>query len=517
MEKIKKNKFVELAVILLMTLLFFMYGKTKLNDGFYGFRKLYLIISIALIILCLVNFYGTEIKKISIVKLYLINGIILGLIINFLIPVFAVPDEPVHLATAYNISNEMLGKEIAYDGIYMRKCDADLQLESLEIKEEYLDEYISYFHETTGDTEMVKTGYTQITTPRFQYIVSACGITLGRLLGLNAIWTMELGRFFNYIMFVVLVALSIKIIPYGKSIIFAVAMIPTMLQQSFSYNYDCIINAIAIFTVALMLKLRSEEKKKIIYIILMIVSIFAMVVVKNYAYLAFLLLLFVAFDKEVKNSFIKLKEKLKNNKIMALIIGAILLAVCVVVVYFVINKIMLIKKEPVTQVLSYCEEDGYTLSYALNYPIDTIILYFRTLFEKSTFYMMSLFGGHMGWLNLSISYFAMLPIIIMVLLLSCNEGNEAGLIKKKDKFVFAMVCIISVLFICTGMFYSWTPISSFAIEGVQGRYFLPIMPMFLFLIYSSKGIIVTSSLKEKIYRFIPVIYAFYLVNLMMIY
>ena len=88
MVKIEKNKVAELAVIIVITLLFLIYGKTTLNDGFYGFRKLYLIISVALIVLCLVNFFATEVKKISIVKLYLINGIILGIIINMLIPVF---------------------------------------------------------------------------------------------------------------------------------------------------------------------------------------------------------------------------------------------------------------------------------------------------------------------------------------------------------------------------------------------------------------------------------------------
>lgn len=517
MVKIEKNKVAELTVIIVITLLFLIYGKTTLNDGFYGFRKLYLIISVALIVLCLVNFYATEVKKISIVKLYLINGIILGIIINMLIPVFSVPDEPAHLATAYNISNKILGKEVAYDGIYMRKCDAELQLEPQGVNETYLDEYLSYFHEPNGNTEMVKTAYTQLTLPLFQYVIPACGITVGRLLGLNAVWTLELGRIFNYIMFVIIVALSIKTIPYGKNIILAVAIIPTMFQQAFSYNYDCIINAFAMLSVALALKLKAEEKKKIKYIIALLISIMVMVVVKSHAYMAFILLLFVAFDKEVKNSFIKLKEKLKNNKIIALIIGALLLAVCVVIVYFVINKIMLIKSEPVTHVLSYCEEDGYTLSYAINYPIDTAILYFRTLFEQSTFYMMSLFGGHMGWLNLTVSYFAILPIIVMVLLLSCNEGNGASLIKKKDRVLFSIICVVSILFICTGMFFSWTATSFLVIDGVQGRYLLPIMTMFLFLIYSSKNIIVTNSLKEKIYRFIPVIYAFYLVNLIMIY
>lgn len=40
----------------------------------------------------------------------------------------------------------------------------------------------------------------------------------------------------------------------------ATALIPTLIQQAFSYNYDCIINAFAILTVALALKLRLEKK-----------------------------------------------------------------------------------------------------------------------------------------------------------------------------------------------------------------------------------------------------------------
>ena len=46
--------------------------------------------------------------------------------------------------------------------------------------------------------------------------------------------------------------------------------------------------------------------------------------------------------------------------------------------------------------------------------------------------------------------------------------------------------VITILFILTGMLLSWTPLSCSQIEGVQGRYFLPIALIMLLPLRGSR-------------------------------
>ena len=64
-----------------------------------------------------------------------------------------------------------------------------------------------------------------------------------------------------------------------------------------------------------------------------------------------------------------------------------------------------------------------------------------------------------------------------MLFVSFTDNNiKEHLNKKQMAFVIAISLII-ILLVFTSLFVQWTPIASDVIEGVQGRYFLPILPL----------------------------------------
>ena len=54
--------------------------------------------------------------------------------------------------------------------------------------------------------------------------------------------------------------------------------------------------------------------------------------------------------------------------------------------------------------------------------------------------------------------------------------------KYKDKWIFAFIIFIELYFTPV-MLLSWTPIGSIRIEGLQERYYLPILPNYHSAIY----------------------------------
>jgi TRAP-type C4-dicarboxylate transport system permease small subunit len=50
---------------------------------------------------------------------------------------------------------------------------------------------------------------------------------------------------------------------------------------------------------------------------------------------------------------------------------------------------------------------------------------------------------------------------------------------KKHKLLSWFICLLVLVLTMLIMLLSWTPLSSQVVEGVQGRYFLPILPLAL--------------------------------------
>jgi uncharacterized membrane protein len=53
----------------------------------------------------------------------------------------------------------------------------------------------------------------------------------------------------------------------------------------------------------------------------------------------------------------------------------------------------------------------------------------------------------------------------------------------KDRIGIFFVFLVGVILISTSQYLSWTPLKAGTIEGLQGRYFIPISPLFVLLFY----------------------------------
>jgi len=125
--------------------------------------------------------------------------------------------------------------------------------------------------------------------------------------------------------------------------------------------------------------------------------------------------------------------------------------------------------------------ETYELSFIFRTPIEFIAIVIRTLVELTDTWLYWAIGSLLGELNIPIRMIIIIGFLIIILVASIKQEHHID-IPFKHKMVFILVIIASAGLSMLGMFIAWTPAGSPIITGVQGRYFLPIVPLIILLL-----------------------------------
>jgi len=96
------------------------------------------------------------------------------------------------------------------------------------------------------------------------------------------------------------------------------------------------------------------------------------------------------------------------------------------------------------------------------------------------FYLNSMVGAELGWVEISINKIAIGAFLALSVVGAFKMYDTEKSLILRDRILFPVVFLISALGMAIVMFLSWTPVGSWNIQGIQGRYFLPAWPLFLF-------------------------------------
>lgn len=474
------------------------------NNGF--LRNLYVLLCAALLFFAALSYWLLVIMRLPVQKFYVPLALVLGLIVQGLITVNGVPDEPTHFDTAYKYSNQMLlVPDTGTAGtIYKRECDAvqaDCLANGLESNSYY--QVVAHTFEKPENTGLVLVSAADSSglATGLVYLPAAAGISVGRLLGASAMLTMQLARIFNLLFYVLLTWLAIRLVPFGKNVFAMVGMLPIALQQGASASYDAMVNGMIFLFLAVCLNLsesygksrKNVSGKKVSgkngesakYLsgagrkfagifsktngkrLLAIVLAVMIVCVKGGVYVPLLGIGIWAFPWR--------REKAGNRKKKVLWL-CLILAVCVVFVLAVIWKFRPFLEGYMTDSGQEGEDALYTIPYLLGRPLKVLYLYWNTLMESGGQLIQGLLGGRLSWLDFEIDWILLLPFLLGLLLLANVEGDCYHGSRKKTRAILVL-CGISVLLIMASMLVGYTTQKWDSIQGIQGRYFLPLAPL----------------------------------------
>ena len=274
-------------ILSLFLIIVFFFATMKFKN--YSYPKFEII---ALIFSCiasvfLISFYQGHRDEKNFYKTAFVVILVFGIVFSIITPIMCSHDEFEHFVRAEITSNGVINPEynetpftlegITYDGSYMTIQSAYDLVQEGKVASDYIkgdlkqlvknnngtpvSDYIrmdtvnSSVMNTNADTMPINTtkvpfhsAFTQ--NPFFGYLAPAIGIALAKMLSLNSIWMLWLGRICNVVVYAGLVAYAVKKTPILKMPLFVIACIPATLSQASSVSIDPMVNGLAILAIA---------------------------------------------------------------------------------------------------------------------------------------------------------------------------------------------------------------------------------------------------------------------------
>jgi len=98
---------------------------------------------------------------------------------------------------------------------------------------------------------------------------------------------------------------------------------------------------------------------------------------------------------------------------------------------------------------------------------------------QGSFYLETLVGGSLAWFQIELKaplyVTVVLLIIVMISFQRCEDDN--ALVPVAHRILFGGLALVGGLGVILSMLVGWTFTYENVIQGVQGRYFLPLLPM----------------------------------------
>lgn len=423
-------------------------------------------------------------------------GITLSLscaVFAFAFPPFSVPDEFHHFCSSYWMAGFFTGDSDISDSSVFLMRNEDYELYDLFSKNAgdmarigisdfaAIDEASRFPASHDGGKHEIK-GYefTVGSENAFAKIGSVAGILIARLFGMNGLGVFYFGRIFAALQFVIIVLASVWLMPFmfGKLAIVGTSLLPMSLHLASSFSYDSGIISLAILLISYLLHLMHGEGLIGPRSVLLLSLISAVVAPLKVVYASVLLLVLC-----IPSSKFSSKKMAIVSKFAVFAAAAFSL--------FVMRAASVGAMASASSGLDYRgAEEGhfYELGYFVAHPLHLFKLIFASIDNFADYYLFTMFGGSLGWLQQDLEAPKFFILLYAVLLLVALQPNayESNCLPVWQRVLFCVIFLIVVLGVMMSMCLGWTFDTEQLILGVQGRYFLPVLPLMLMALRSQR-------------------------------
>lgn len=273
-----------------------------------------------------------------------------------------------------------------------------------------------------------------------------------------------------------LIVLAIRITPIGKWIFFTVGLLPATVSQSAAISADGLVIAFCFLFIAFVLRYALSNQRVTIGSIIVLTALLSAICLSkvSYAPIALILLLIPVLNKQMRTR--------KNTlKLLPIIIIAALLSIG----WLQATSYIDVNANPLSDV------DKQT-AYILHQPVTYAETLVRTFFSDDAFNVTSMFGNF-GWSTAPLPdiFIALLggSLVLATVVTSPREVRSFKMSRAQTLTYIGTllgVCLIIVGAIATSLYiYFAAYMQPYAI-GIQGRYFIPLLPLILLAFYGNR-------------------------------
>jgi len=405
--------------------------------------------------------------------LFLVIGLVFGLVLVFVNPMFHAPDEIYHFEKSYAVSEGTLvpAKKGGLTG-YRLPVSIQKTFDTLrvapgvrptgpEVHRAFripLKKGVSAFYESPSASH-----YTPV-----PYIPQAVGVGIGRVLDASPLTLAYMGRAFNLLAWLILVFIAISFTPVLKWVFFLLAVMPMSMHQAASLSPDCVTTAVAFLFAAFVFKLAWDKRKPLVthndIALLFALAILLALVKPPYFLLVFLVFLIPS-------------RKFRNVKQYRLVVGIMLLIVLLVGISLTALAAATYHS-PVREM-----SQGGQASYITKHPLKYANIVLRNLNRGKEDLLYS-FAGVFGLAESALP--AWLPFVYLFVLFCAAALDKDYKIKVglAPKLLGAGVFLVTSFGIVTALYLARTPVGDASVLALQGRYLIPLAPLVFLLFYN---------------------------------
>ena len=446
-------------------------------------------------------------RKIKIEKVFLILSIFWGIVFSVLFPLYQIPDELTHINMIYEEFNldvkfQNINDSYGDTGRMIRNYDEKVDLN------EYFD--LSKKVEMSADFEIPNISF-------IRHFPQGIGFIICSFLNLPVFLTITVAEFLAVLFYAIVCYFALKLIPVKKEMMMLVMLLPMCIQQMGSFSYDVVLLSVCFLFISYVLYLKFVKENIIISDLIklfILLGIIAMVKIP-YVILGGMLILLPLSKFDLNLKIVRIDGMWINRHRKVILI---ILALLIVPINLLILKAL--------KSIGY----GRILLASVKAGFSTIDLLKNTVSVYGKSYLIEL-TGEFGWLDTPVSIIFSIFVLFSMVLVSFFEANEnkkqENLFKKWESIYLFFLAVIMCSIIILSMF-QWTlyvtgipnsenlSIMEYisyikiipVIGGVQGRYFIPIIPLFLLPLFSTIINKIFSKMNFKFYLLIYYVVVF---------
>lgn len=388
------------------------------------------------------------------------------LLFTFLTPPFQVPDAMEHYYYARSISlgqflpEQIEGAQVGAGGpitITDRQLVGIFRSIPFKPKVKVTSEMLENARKLARGQTVVQNYWGSAIYPPTAYVVPGAALFISDHFGLNPLSSYYSGRVANALVYVLVGALAIWLTPVAKFGFALILLLPMSLSQAGSYSADANVFALSALVCGLLAREAGREHLSIFGIVLVALLLIPLAAAKAPLIALVIPLTAVAW---------------RRSRTLAAFVGILLLlAFALWTVEFVLTD-----AQNARLATLHNGSNAKQATFLLSSPFSVIPIAIHTIKANWLIYFKGM-TGIFGWLDTPLNGWFYLFTFICISVTFLKTLTEPSL-RLGLPFLIASVLATALTF--GALYLSWTPVGGPIVEGVQGRYFIPILfPLFL--------------------------------------